>query len=197
MIPPSPSLSARMMNVTYLTETISVIAQKISETTPKTGLARRVAARARARRRSAACRAGSCRCRRRRRRWRRGRAAAVPAALHTARTTTYASVRPAADRVADELDAVAHAELAQQVRAVRLDGLLGQVQRLGDLLVGEGLGDQLQHFLLARGQRLLGAGARSRSSTRGRSCARRRWSGRRRRGRPRGSRSAAPGRPRA
>ena len=29
MIPPSPSLSARMMNVTYLTETISVIAQKI------------------------------------------------------------------------------------------------------------------------------------------------------------------------
>ena len=36
MIPPSPSLSARMMNVTYLTLTISVIAQKISETTPKT-----------------------------------------------------------------------------------------------------------------------------------------------------------------
>ena len=34
MIPPSPSLSARMMNVTYLTETITVIAQKISETTP-------------------------------------------------------------------------------------------------------------------------------------------------------------------
>ncbi len=36
MIPPSPSLSARMMNVTYLTLTISVIDQKISETTPKT-----------------------------------------------------------------------------------------------------------------------------------------------------------------
>ncbi len=34
MIPPSPSLSARMMNVTYLTDTISVIAQKTSEMTP-------------------------------------------------------------------------------------------------------------------------------------------------------------------
>ena len=34
MMPPSPSLSARMMNVTYLTETMSVIAQKTSEMTP-------------------------------------------------------------------------------------------------------------------------------------------------------------------
>jgi hypothetical protein len=34
MIPPSPSLSARMMNVTYLIETISVIVQNTSETTP-------------------------------------------------------------------------------------------------------------------------------------------------------------------
>ncbi len=34
MIPPSPSLSARMMNVTYLTLTITVIAQKIRLTTP-------------------------------------------------------------------------------------------------------------------------------------------------------------------
>ena len=34
MIPPSPSLSARMMNVTYLIETISVIAQNTSEMTP-------------------------------------------------------------------------------------------------------------------------------------------------------------------
>jgi hypothetical protein len=34
MIPPSPSLSARMMNVTYLTETMIVIDQKTSEMTP-------------------------------------------------------------------------------------------------------------------------------------------------------------------
>ena len=34
MMPPSPSLSARMMKVTYLTETITVIDQKISEMTP-------------------------------------------------------------------------------------------------------------------------------------------------------------------
>ena len=33
-MPPSPSLSARMTNAMYLTETISVIAQKTSETTP-------------------------------------------------------------------------------------------------------------------------------------------------------------------
>ena len=34
MIPPSPSLSARMMKVTYLTETMIVIDQKTSEITP-------------------------------------------------------------------------------------------------------------------------------------------------------------------
>src|SRR3954453_23926572 len=67
---------------------------------------------------------------------------------------------PSADRVAHQFDPISHPELAQQVRAVRLDGLLGEVQRLGDLLVGEGLGDQLEHLLLARGERLLGAGAR-------------------------------------
>src|SRR2546421_5229467 len=39
----------------------------------------------------------------------------------------------AADRVADQLDAVAHAQLAQHVRPVRLHGLLRQVQDLGDL----------------------------------------------------------------
>jgi hypothetical protein len=36
MMPPSPPLSARMMNVTYLTETIIVIDQNTSEITPKT-----------------------------------------------------------------------------------------------------------------------------------------------------------------
>src|SRR5215470_11235161 len=35
MIPPSPSLSARMTRETYVTVTISVTDQKISETTPK------------------------------------------------------------------------------------------------------------------------------------------------------------------
>ena len=34
MMPPSPSLSARMMNTTYLIETMIVIAQKTSEITP-------------------------------------------------------------------------------------------------------------------------------------------------------------------
>jgi len=34
MIPPSPPLSARMMNVTYLTETTIVIDQNTSEITP-------------------------------------------------------------------------------------------------------------------------------------------------------------------
>ncbi len=34
MIPPSPSLSARMISSTYLIETITVTAQKTSEITP-------------------------------------------------------------------------------------------------------------------------------------------------------------------
>ena len=34
MIPPSPSLSARMISVTYLIETITVTAQNTSEITP-------------------------------------------------------------------------------------------------------------------------------------------------------------------
>src|SRR4051812_25339468 len=65
-----------------------------------------------------------------------------------------------ADRVTHQLDAIAHAELAQQVRAVGLHGLLRQVQRLGDLLVRVGLGDQLQALLLARREGLLRAAAR-------------------------------------
>jgi hypothetical protein len=42
MIPPSPPLSARMMKLTYLTETINVIDQNTSEITPYTsaGVAR-------------------------------------------------------------------------------------------------------------------------------------------------------------
>src|SRR3954469_21320586 len=67
--------------------------------------------------------------------------------------------QPTADRVADELDAIAHAELAQQVGPVRLDGLLRQVQDLADLAVGVRLGDQLEDLLLARRQRLDRPGA--------------------------------------
>ena len=36
MIPPSPSLSARMMSRTYLKVTITMIVQKTSDTTPNT-----------------------------------------------------------------------------------------------------------------------------------------------------------------
>src|SRR3954447_23784603 len=102
----------------------------------------------------------------------------VTAAIHTPASTAKAHARkpmmtrrtragtprrlgldqPALDRVPDQLDAVAHPELAQDVRAMRLDGLLGQVQRLGDRAVRVRLGDQLEDLLLARGQRLVRAG---------------------------------------
>src|SRR5215212_6809438 len=69
---------------------------------------------------------------------------------------------PAPDRVARELDAVAHPELLEDVRAVAFDGLLGDVQQLADLLVRVRLGDELDDLLLARSeqfvvQRLAGA----------------------------------------
>ena len=71
---------------------------------------------------------------------------------------------PAADGVAGEFDAVAHAELFEDVRAVALDRLLGDEEHLADLLVGVRLGDELDDLLLARGEhvrveRLAGAGA--------------------------------------
>ena len=53
-----------------------------------------------------------------------------------------------------QLDAVAHPELVEDVRAVTLDGLLADHQRLGDLLAGVGLGDQLDDLLFARGERI-------------------------------------------
>src|SRR5436853_1311380 len=65
----------------------------------------------------------------------------------------------AADRVADELDPVAHPELAHRVGAVILDRLLGEVEDLGDLLGRVRLGDKLDDLLLARGQLLFAAGA--------------------------------------
>ena len=67
---------------------------------------------------------------------------------------------PAADRVAGQLDAVAHAELLEDVRPVALDGLLADHERLGDLVAGVPLGDQLDDLELARGQRVRPAAAR-------------------------------------
>ena len=72
-IPPSPSLSARMMKRTYSIETISVIDQKTSEIDAVDVRVRSSSPRGgRPRRPSAARTAGWCRCRRRRRRARRG-----------------------------------------------------------------------------------------------------------------------------
>src|SRR5688500_19545461 len=62
----------------------------------------------------------------------------------------------AADRVARELDAVAHAELLEDVGPVRLDRLLADREQLGDLAVRVALGDELDDLLLARRERILG-----------------------------------------
>ena len=102
---------------------------------------------------------------------------------------------PAPDRVADQLDAVAHPELAQEVPAVGLHGLLGEVQDLADLPVGVRLGDQLQDLLLARASAARTGPSTRRSSTRAGSAARRRWSGTARRAAPPGPRRRARCRP--
>src|SRR5262249_20560956 len=60
----------------------------------------------------------------------------------------------AADRVARQLDAVAHAELLEDVLAVALDRLDADHELRGDLLRRVGLGDQLQHLKLARGEHI-------------------------------------------
>src|SRR5690242_17080084 len=54
--------------------------------------------------------------------------------------------QPAADGVARQLDAIAHAELVEDVLPVSLHGLDADHQLLGDLLRRIGLGDQLQHL---------------------------------------------------
>src|SRR5204862_5671062 len=58
----------------------------------------------------------------------------------------------AADRVARQLDAIAHPELLEDVLAVTLDGLDADHELRGDLLRGVRLGDQLQHLELTRGE---------------------------------------------
>jgi hypothetical protein len=52
------------------------------------------------------------------------------------------------------LDAIAHAELLEDVGAVSFDGLLGDVQQIADLVVGVGFGDELEDLLLARREEL-------------------------------------------
>src|SRR4029079_10585372 len=61
----------------------------------------------------------------------------------------------AADRVPRQLDAVAHAELLEDVRAMALDGLLADRQLGGDLAVDHPLGDQLDDLELAGGEQVL------------------------------------------
>ena len=90
----------------------------------------------------------------------RGRPGLAPAARHRARERLQADRRlarlrldqAAADRVAGQLDAVAHAELVEDVLPVALDGLDADHELLGDLLRRVRLGDQLQHLQLARRQ---------------------------------------------
>ena len=62
----------------------------------------------------------------------------------------------AADRIADQLDTVAHPELSHRIAAVILDRLLGEMKDLGDLARRMGLGDELDDFLLARREVLVG-----------------------------------------
>src|SRR5919202_4048302 len=61
---------------------------------------------------------------------------------------------PAADRVAREVDAIAHAELLEHVGPVAVDGLAADHEQLGDLVAGVALGAELEHLELARGQRM-------------------------------------------
>src|SRR4051794_17432310 len=62
---------------------------------------------------------------------------------------------PPADRVPGQLDAVAQAELLEDVRAMALDGLLADRQELGDVAARVALGDELDDLDLARRQRIL------------------------------------------
>src|SRR5512132_1887980 len=65
----------------------------------------------------------------------------------------------AADRVARQCDAVAQAELEQDVRAVSLDRLFADDEGLGDLAARVAVSDQLDDLAFAPGQRVLGRAA--------------------------------------
>src|SRR5215213_9933900 len=71
---------------------------------------------------------------------------------------------PAPNGVPSQFDAIAHAELLEDVRPVALDGLLGDEEHLADLVVGMRFGDELDDLLLTRREhlrveRFAGAGA--------------------------------------
>src|SRR5690606_27748040 len=55
--------------------------------------------------------------------------------------------------VDDRLDAVAQVEFGEDARHVRLDRLLAEHQRGGDLAVRQAVGDEAEHFQFARGER--------------------------------------------
>ncbi|CEE69641.1 conserved hypothetical protein [Xanthomonas citri pv. citri] len=62
---------------------------------------------------------------------------------------------PAPQRDGDRMGAIAHAELAQDVLHMCLDGFFGDAQGTADLLVGAAGSDQVQHFGLAGGQGII------------------------------------------
>src|SRR5437588_1582497 len=85
------------------------------------------------------------------------RARPVAAALCESRPRDDSTSRfdePVANRVAGEFDAVAHAELLQDVRAVAIDRLLADRERIRDLPIGIALGDELDDFGLLRGEKV-------------------------------------------
>ena len=76
----------------------------------------------------------------------------------TARAGSPSATRlhqPAPNRVPRQLDPVVHPELVEDVRAVAVDGLLADHERVGDLPGAVALGDQLDDLLLARRERVL------------------------------------------
>src|SRR6202020_3204203 len=64
----------------------------------------------------------------------------------------------APDGIARELDASAHLELLEDVGAMTLDRLGADEKDVGDLPAAVALGDQLDHLLLARRERVLAEG---------------------------------------
>src|SRR3954465_15644590 len=64
--------------------------------------------------------------------------------------------QPSPDRVARQLHAIGEPELLQDVRAMALDGLLGQHELVRDLAAAVSLGDQLDDLELARAERIDG-----------------------------------------
>src|SRR5436309_2056864 len=62
--------------------------------------------------------------------------------------------QPTPDRVAREVDAVAHLELLEDVGPVPVDGLAADDEHSRDLVAGVALGDELDHLELAWRERV-------------------------------------------